>query len=261
MNEKIKTSECNKIEHRPVSRAHPQFVQQVDRKYCSAEFAGLVEGYLRLKSASRRVGIQGSPSIDQRVNQPDRFDDAFAAVGVSRAEDREMLDRQPQVSGLAGEAFAGEDHVLWLLVVQHILVRTVCHSEDVRRILRSRLAVVFVVELLSETRSRSVSYSIAQICVPYAPRILRWQLVRVHRDQNVADERIRLPLGQSLLDLLDYFVVGDFLERSEVLDVHFLRFGSVLLDAAVDDCPRLSGDTVHRTDLGEQMLYLAGQLQ
>lgn len=63
----------------------------------------------------------------------------------------QVLDEIHHVGRFPGVTLPGEQNVLGLLVVQHVLIRAIGHRVYVRRVIRSRLELIFRVILQSST--------------------------------------------------------------------------------------------------------------
>jgi hypothetical protein len=70
-----------------------------------------------------------------------------AAVYCYLAKEQEVSQQMHHVRGLPRECLPGQEDMLWLLVVQHVLVGSVGHREDVRCIVRPGFEAVLAMEL------------------------------------------------------------------------------------------------------------------
>lgn len=63
------------------------------------------------------------------------------------AQEQEVSQQMQHVRCFAGECLACQEDILWLLMVQHVLVGSVSHREDVRCIVRPVFEAVLGMEL------------------------------------------------------------------------------------------------------------------
>lgn len=78
------------------------------------------------------------------------------------AKEQEVSQQLRHVGGLARECLPSQEDVLWLLVVQHVLVGSIRHREDVWCIVRPGFELILGMELQDNLNHQLLTFTVKQ---------------------------------------------------------------------------------------------------